>query len=255
MHIRRLIYFIVIFAAIPLGARAQTSTSICVPQFVDGTSGGLRWQTTLFIANQEMTQTQARLQFYRNDGQPLQMMVNERERLRRRIQAGADGQAGVALSAQTASSFRSMGLGPLQAGSTLIDAPARIQVHAAIQVRDAEGNLLEETGVVPHPQFRAAYIFIDQSDNAAVGIAVANPADQPVSATFEFIAEDGVTVLGALQVTLGPHAQIARFVREMFPDFPEGIGFVRVVTSAPVCGLALRLIGLDLSQVPLFVNQ
>lgn len=80
------------------------------------------------------------------------------------------------------------------------------------------------------------------------------PGDQTLSATFEFVAEDGTTVLGTFQVTLGPHAQIARFVREMFPAVPAGIGFIRITTSSPVCSMALRMRGLDLSQLPIFIN-
>jgi hypothetical protein len=255
MHLRGVISIIVVLLAIPLIANGQTSTSICVPQFVDGSSGPVRWQTTLMIHNQDMTQTQVRLRFYRNDGQPQQMMINERERLRRRIQAGPDGQAGLDLSGRSAASFRSMGEGLLQAGSCLIDAPAQLQVHAMIHIYDNQRNLLGETGVVPHPQFRSGNVFADHSDRAEVGIALANPSGQSITATFEFVAEDGTTVLGSFQVTLGPHAQIARFVREMFPAFPEGIGFVRITTSSPVCGLVLRFRGLDLSQLPVFINQ
>ena len=88
----------------------------------------------------------------------------------------------------------------------------------------------------------------------SVGLALSNPGFQAVTATLEFVGEDGETILGKIQVTLGPHAQIAKFVRELFPAFPDGIGFIRVTTSAPVCGLALRLHGLDISQVPVFVN-
>jgi hypothetical protein len=255
MKLRHSIITAVFFIATPYLAQAQTSTQICVPQFVDGASGPVRWQTTLMIHNQETTQTQVRLQFYRSDGQPLQATVNERERMRRRIQAGPDGRAFTDVSGQSAGSFRSSGQATLQTGSCLIDAPARIQAHAMIHLYDNLGNLLQETGVVPHPQFRSGNVFIDQSDNAEVGIAIANPGEQTITATFEFIAEDGTTVLGTVQVTLGSHAQIARFVREMFPDFPDGIGFVRITTSAPVCGMVLRLRGLDLSQLPIFINQ
>jgi hypothetical protein len=253
--VRSSIIAIVLALALPFAAPAQTSSSICIPQFVDGTAGPVRWQTTLIIQNQETTQAQIRLHFYRSDGQPSQTTLNERERLRRRIQAGADGAAATDLGPGAAGSFRSGGQGPLQTGSCLVDSPARIQAHSMIHLYDGQGNLLQETGIVSQPQFRIANVFVDQADNAAVGLAVANPSDQSISATFEFIAEDGTTVLGSFEVTLGPHAQIARFVREMFPNFPEGIGFIRITTSSPVCGMALRLRGLDLSQVPVFINQ
>jgi hypothetical protein len=253
--LRRSIIAIALFIAVPSLALAQTSPPVCIPQFVDGASGQVRWQTTLMIHNQDMTQAQIQLHFYRSDGQPLQMMVNERERQRRRIETGPDGQATTNLGAHTAVSLRSMGQGPLQTGSCLIDSAARIEVHSMIHFYDAQGNLLQETAVISQPQFRAADVPIDQTDSAAVGIAVANPADQSVVATFEFIAEDGTTVLGSFQVTLGPHAQIARFVREMFPGFPDDIGSVRITTSSPVCGMVLRLTGLDLMQVPVFINQ
>jgi hypothetical protein len=149
---------IVFFIAVPFVALAQTSAPICVPQFVDGTSGPVRWQTTLMVHNQDMTQTQIRLHFYRSDGQPLQTMVNERERSRQRIQTGPDGEASTNLGPRTAASFRSLGRGPLQTGSCLIESPARIQVHSMIHLYDAQGNLLQETGVVSHPQFTGANV-------------------------------------------------------------------------------------------------
>jgi hypothetical protein len=255
MRLRRFVGVIFLSVTFPLVVEAQPSNTVCLPQFVDGASGPLRWQTTLMIHNQEMIQNQIRLRFYRSDGQPLQMIMNERERSRRRIQAGSNGQAGFDLDPRNAVSLRSMGQGSLQVGSCLVDAPVRFQVQATLHVYDTQGNLIEETGIVPHSLFTGANVFIDQSDDAAVGMSLANPGEQSVVATLEFVAEDGTTVLGSLQVTLSPHSQIARFVRELFPAFPDGIGFIRITTTSPVCGMALRLRGLNLSQLPVFINH
>lgn len=50
---------------------------------------------------------------------------------------------------------------------------------------------------------------------------------------------------------MGPHAQTARFMRELFPGIlTDGVGFVRVTCDNPICPLALHLRGLAMTQIP-----
>jgi hypothetical protein len=60
--------------------------------------------------------------------------------------------------------------------------------------------------------------------------------------------------LGALGCRAGSHAQIARFLFELFPQLlnDEGI-FVRITCPDPVCALVLNLHGFEMFQIPVFL--
>ena len=246
--------FLLMFAQ-PL--RAQTD--ICIPQFVDGASGGLRWQTTLVLYNQTMSQAQPMLQLYNTAGQPFSgMMMNRLGPGGMQFPLGSNGQLSPnPINARSMISYRSPGTGPFQSGFMMIQSQARIQAHALLHLYDATGNLFSETGIVPHAPFSVGSFWMNPSGGARFGLAMANSSGtNPATVTLEFFGEDGTTPLGTSTLQLGPRTQIARFVDEWFTAIAPGtIGFVRVTAANAVCGLVLQLRGMVMTQIPVLIEN
>ncbi len=255
----RLVIFTLFLASQAALTLAQDQTQICVPQFVDGALGPYRWQTSLILQNQDQTQAQARLHFLDNNGQPLSgILLRERLGQGQQMGAGSGGQLEtVPINGRTMRSYRSESMGPLQAGYVLIESQNRIQAHAMLHLYDAQGNLVSETGIIPGPQFRSGGFLADQTDGKGLGLALLNPsAEQAAMCSLELYEEDGETPLGTVDVELAPRAQIARILLELFPELLTGeVGFVRVSCDSPVCALALQLRGLQMLQIPVFVEN
>ncbi len=234
-------------------------TNICVPQFVDGVSAGLRWQTTLVLHNQLMTPAQLMLQLYNTTGQPLSgMMMNRPGTGGMQFQFGPNGQFNPnPINARSMLSYRSPGVGPFQNGFLEVQSQDRIQAHLMMHVYDSSGNLLSETGIVPHAPLRIGNFWTNPSGSARFGLALANSSGTtPATVTLEFLAEDGVTPIGTATFQLGPRAQIARFVDEWLTNFVPGTaGFVRITATSPICGLALQFRGLMMTQIPILIEN
>lgn len=236
---------------------AQEQERVCVPQFLDGTAGAYRWQTTLMIHNQEQIQTQARLRFYDNEGQPMEgLQLREQMGHGGHAQGGPGGQFETRpLGAGAARSYRSGGEGQYQAGYCLIESDDPLQVHARLQLYGEGGKLIGESGIIPAPQFRFGGFFADRTEGREVGFALMNSDQEATTCTFEVYAEDGTEPLGTYDLELGPHSQIARYLKELFPDvLADGSGFVKITCDSPVCALVLHLHGFQMLQIPIFIN-
>lgn len=237
----------------------QDQERICIPQFVDGAAGPFRWHTTLMIHNQEATQTQARLRFFDNQGQPMEgLKLRERMGQGPQAQGGPGGQFETRPLGQGATrSYRSSGEGQFQAGYCLIDSDVPLQVHARLQLYGWDGMLIGESGIIPGPQFRSGGFFADRTEGREVGFALMNSAQQQGAlCTLEVWEEDGTEPLGTYELELGPHSQIARYLKELFPDvLADDSGFVKIACDSPVCALALHLHGFQMLQIPVFVDE
>jgi len=153
-------------------------------------------------------------------------------------------------------SYRSTGEGQFQAGYCLIESDVPIQVHARLQLYESNGNLIGESGIIPGRQFRAGGFFADRTEGREIGIAFMNSNEQAgASCTLEVYEEDGTEPLGTYDLELGPHSQIARYLKELFPDvLADGSGFVKISCDNPVCALVLHLHGFQMLQIPVFVE-
>ncbi len=239
------------------GASALAQTQVCVPQFLDGSAGPFQWRTTLILQNQDQTQAQVRLNFYDNNGTPIQLEMRRRGGSGSPAHAGPGGQFDPEpIRARAAVGYQSGGGGAMQAGYAMIQSQNRIQVQSRLQLLDGVGNIVSEAIVVPGQQFRRAAFYADQADGAGIGLALTNAStNQTAICTLEVIGSDGVTVLGTTQINLGPHSQTARFLFELFPDLTDEVGFVRITCSEPVCALALHLRGLVMAQIPIVIED
>lgn len=237
---------------------AQDQERICIPQFLDGEAGPYRWHTTLMIHNQEQTQTQARLRFFDTEGEPMEGL-----KLRERMGHGQHAQGGPGgmfetrpLGEGATRSYRSGGEGQFQAGYCLVESDVPLQVHARLQLHGPDDNLIAESGIIPTRQFRFGGFFADRTEGREVGFAFMNPEQQGASCTLEVWEEDGEEPLDTFELELGPHSQIARYLKELFPEvLADDSGFVKITCDSPVCALALHLHGFQMLQIPVFVNE
>lgn len=246
-------------ALLLVGATAQGqefTSEICVPQFADGMQGPLRWQTSVVLMSQSMEAAQVQMSFFRVNGDPL--MTSMRTRLGKgpAFAPGPNGMINLPdLAPGSGRTFRTEGTGPLQTGYLLIRSQDRIQAHTILQLFDQQGTLISETGVIPHPQFRAGGFLADQTEGQGVGLALTNPAGVTAECQIEVFAEDETTSLGTFPMTLGPRSQTAQFLAEAVPEILTGeVGFVRITCDNPICALALNLRGLRVLQVPIFID-
>jgi hypothetical protein len=256
--IRKWIPLGIFFLLFPTAA-VFAQTELCVPQFLDGIVGPFQYRTTLVIQNQEQNQATVQFQFYDNNGMPMQQfMMNRRNGPGGHGPVGSNGQFNPdPIQSRAAVGYRSAGEGGLQTGFVMIRAQDRIQAHAQIQLYDFLGTILSETNIVPGAQFRQGSFYADRSDGAGIGLALTNPAEfQTAVVTLEIMAEDDVTVLGTAQVTLGPHAQIAQYIFQLFPNIlTDDIGYIRITSSNPICALALHLRGFSMNQIPVVIED
>lgn len=240
-------------------AAAFAQSELCIPQFLDGVAGPFQYRTTLVIQNQDQTQAMVQFQFYNNDGLPMQQfMMNRRSGPGGQGPVGSNGQFNPdPVQNRAAVGFRSSGESGLQSGFVMIRSANRIRAHAQLQLFDYAGNILSETNVVPGAPFRQGSFYADRSDGAGIGLALTNPADyQAAIVTLEIMAEDEITVLGSAQVTLEPHAQIAQYLFQLFPNIlTDDIGYVRITSSNPICALALHLRGFSMTQIPVIIED
>ncbi len=190
--------YLMSLVVLALAAPSFAQTTVCVPQFVDGQSGSIRWQTTLILMNQEQTQAQVQLQFRDNAGAPMRQLRMTRAHGQGPAQGvDANGEFSPdSIRARSMVALQSSGEGGLQSGYVMVQSQQRIQVQTRLVITDQGGNLLAEVGVTPGPQFRNGSFYAGTSEGALVGMALANPsADRTVTCNVEVVAEDG-TILG-----------------------------------------------------------
>jgi hypothetical protein len=241
-----------------LGGSAYSQTDVCIPQFLNGAAGPFQWKTMLVLQNQEQNQAQVQVQFFNNNGMPLQQLtMSRRGRQGGQGPVNSNGQFNPQpIRARTAVAYRSEGDGGFQSGFAKIQSQSRIRTHARLQLHDSTGNVISETNIVPGPQFRSGSFFADRSDGAGIGLALANPSSsQSATCTLEIFNEDGVS-LGMTQITVGPHSQIAQFLFQAFPNVLEDdVALIEISCDSPVCALALHLRGLSMTQIPIVVED
>jgi hypothetical protein len=87
-----------------------------------------------------------------------------------------------------------------------------------------------------------------------LGVAVANPGDGINVVTLTLIDESGMTAGFPVTLTLQPHQQSARFVRELFGSDAIGAGFrgsMHLQSATPFTVVGLRFSGIEFSTLPL----
>ena len=246
-----------IFVILIMSPIAFGQTDICIPQFVDGIVGPLQYRTMVVLQNQEQNQAQVQLQFYDNNGAPMQQFMMHRRGMHGGQSPASNGQfTPDPIGPGGAMGYRSGGEGGFQVGFVQIQSQSRIQAHTRAQLFDLSGNLLSETNIIPGPQFHNGSFYADRADGAGIGLALTNiSGNQTTICTLEIFADDG-TLLDTTQITLGPHSQIAQFLFQIFPDIlTDDVGYVRISCDNPICALALHLRGFGMTQIPVVVED
>lgn len=257
MKSKTLLSLALLFVAANFTVLAQEETVVCIPQVVDGSFGPYRWRTTIIVQNQEMEQAQVQMRFLNFNGENMgQFKLQGQAGKGPNYQAGPNGQFDPdPVRNRSMVSFRSRGEDALQIGYCLVQSQSQIRVHARLQMFDLQENLLAETNVTPSGDFTSGSFFLDESEDQDTAIALTNRADDPNVCTFEVFLEGETEPLGSEEIELGPHSQISRYLFELFPELlTDEAGYVRITCEEPTCALVLNLRGLQMLQIPIFVE-
>ena len=101
-------------------------------------------------------------------------------------------------------------------------------------------NTVTEAGVGASPATTAARIFVDNVDSYT-GVAIANPAAQPVDATFVLLDRNGST-LGSVSRALPARGHLAIFAHELFPGLSNSFtGVMEIRSPSAIVPITLKL--------------
>lgn len=125
------------------------------------------------------------------------------------------------------------------------------------QIRDSQGNLLTQVGVLPAPRTDRFRAFVTLKGSDRTGLALAHPGDSDPAALQVRLLEPGGGQVDQAQFTLEPARQLARFLDEapFFPGLQEFEGLVEVTSDEPVIAVTLRQTGIVLGSSPILTPQ
>jgi len=118
----------------------------------------------------------------------------------------------------------------------------------------SNGEVKSQAGITGLSLTRDVSLFVElnPSINRNVGIAVADPADNPAVLTMTLRGSDGLASGNPVVLTLPPHQQLTKFVSEIFQvvGSESFVGSLRIQSSSPVAVLGLRFSGIVFSTLP-----
>jgi hypothetical protein len=207
-----------------------TTSSLVFPQFVDG--GG--YTNTIILLNTSTAPQSGMIRFRDDSGASAPVAVGGASNAEFAYNIPAGGAAVYETSGAGASATAGYIEVTPDTGTT---SPAGAGVFRLVQ----NGIVVTETGVSASSPSQRMRVFVDTSFGHDTGIAFVNPGSSPVNLTMTPIRKDGVVLVGAESITLGPNSHTAKFAKELVPLWPQGSGGVlEIAASAPVQALTLR---------------
>jgi hypothetical protein len=249
-----------VFGFASVGALAQdTENEVCIPQFVTGMGAdNYRWETTLMFFNQEETDVTSQWNFFGATGEPFGSTFRERLGRGEPTEVGETGQfEPTPFSGRTGRTFRFSSEGELQPGFLHIRSNGRLQTQARLHLFDADGNLVNETTIIPHPPFQTGAFFIDSTEGQLTGLAMTNiDEDEANTCRLQLFQEGEEGVVATATIELDPRNQNSQLLNEIFEEnfLEDESGFVLIDCDRPVCALALQVRGVQNRQIPIVTD-
>ena len=225
-------YATVLLLALPIPAMGQAAPIQYVfPLFVDGTSNGTLYRSTVKIVEADPATPSNRCTL-----------------TQRQTDAGFDGVNGDSYTADIFDSgdnppaitqiildrflpwevLRSNARSRLAAGYATLSCSAAVQPELQVTLRDSKGAKLGETTVSPATLGNSFQFILDTRDGTHLGFALANDSD--VDGQYTVVARDQLNNLLDIEFdTLNAHSQVSRFIDEMLA-LPTGfVGSIEVI--------------------------
>ena len=216
------------------------NTTTLLPLFADG--GG--WTTELVLTNTSDDPVTGTVQFFghgsaNEDAAPLSLVVN----------GVADSTFTYGIPPRSAVRLATGNSGEtVQTGSVQITpAAGNIPVAVAIFSSRDRGVVVTRGSVIAAPTGSTFRMYaetsgaITEGGSVQSGVAIANPAQMPVTVNIALRQMDGSTLGDPVTLTIPAGGQVAEFVKEIFPSSPDNFrGFVTVTATSEVGVVGLR---------------
>jgi hypothetical protein len=211
------------------------------PQVADGTSGDHSWRTSLTLVNRSTNAATASVNFFGDDGTPLNLS----------IQGKISSQFKFTIPALGTLRVQTDGVGPLQTGWARIDTDQSLSGIASFAFFVSGERFVSEVGVPSTVDLRSLLLFAESGERISTGIALANPDDRLSVDVTLTLKDTQATPLASHTLTLPPNGHLSKYLSELFPDIPEEFyGRVEVVSTRPIVALALRQRESDFTSLP-----
>jgi hypothetical protein len=246
-------------ASIALAQDNGEEIEVCIPQFVTGTGDDdFRWETTLMIFNQEEADVTSQWNFFGATGQPFGSTFRERLGRGEPTEIGAAGEfSPTPFLGRAGRTFRFSNEDDLQPGFLVMRSTGRLQTQVRLHLFDADGELVNETTIIPHPAFRTGAFFIDATEGQATGLALTNAHEtQENTCRLQLFQEGEEGVVATATIELDARSQNSQLLNEIFDEefLEDESGFVLIDCDEPVCALALQLRGVQNRQIPIVTD-
>ncbi len=207
-----------------------------LPQIADGpTPSGGALQTTFLLYNLNPTPTTVTLSLAQASAVPWTVNIPG---------LGNNSTFTVTLAAGGSAFLQTDGQGASTTGAAAISSTQPIGISAIVTATDADGNFLSETAMPPSPVQQKFLLAFDTTNGINTGLALFNPASQPVTLTVNQLDPTGNLVASAQSQPIAPGAHMTAYITDLFPAAMGLQGALSVTATgwvgASVAALALR---------------
>lgn len=201
-------------------------------------------QTTIILVNSSVRFTTGTLEFFDNDGQPLDLTIDG-------VTASS---FPFEMNGRETRRFMTSGEGETKSGWARVHSEQPLSGTASFGIRDREGTIYTEVGVAESEFGKSFTLFTDSVGAVSTGVAVANPDfTNGITLVLELFDSAG-QMLATTTRNLAPGGHLARFIDELFPGV-EGIdefeGSIILSSEDAFTGITLRTIGEQFTSMPM----
>lgn len=215
-------------------------------QVANGSFTGGSFDVRTFFVNRTSARATGRIQFFKEDGEPLSVGLTDGRR---------GSEFSFALAPGGSNLLQTDGQGTFGVGYAVLTSSAPLGGTLLFALHSPGGGTLAEAGVgssVESAHFSIPVLF--QAHSSDTGIAFANPSSETANLTLLLKDAEGRAVQTVDDQSLAPGAHLARFSKEFFEStlgsLTEFHGSIEVISSAPIFAVALKQQGALLTTFP-----
>ena len=204
----------------------ESLLTLYFPQVVDGAG----YSTSFILGNPLDSDTTAQLDFFADDGSPLNLPIGGTSTSTWTISLSARGVTRVTTDGTSAG---------IKVGWLKVTCPMAIGGKAILQVLSA-GQIISEASIASSLPAAHLMTYVQGSEAATTGLAISNPNNAPVTVSLKLRTVQGAVVATA-SLNLPALGHISQFVTRWFGSrFAEFEGSLEVLATGPISGVALR---------------
>ncbi len=202
-----------------------------------GVAGDIGIEMSLNLANRGMAQAAVLVEFFDDDGNPMELTLGN---------LGTDSSFQFNLAAGESKVLATGAAGDLKVGYARVTTVAAVAGTAVFsRTHVPTGTLVYESGVPVSTPSEGLGVFVDTSGNRDTGVALVNTAEAAMAGDGPLTLRlyNQLAVLqGEVELELGPGEHVARFVTQLFAEV-EGVDEMQglmTIEGAPLAAVTLR---------------